>query len=72
MEIDRESLVSDGLLSVPDAAKFLSISRSAVYQLMQSGRLPYVHLGRSRRIPKRSLVSLAASNLQGGWAQQAT
>jgi excisionase family DNA binding protein len=72
MDTDRELLVSDGVLTVPDAANFLSISRSAVYQLMQSGRLPYVHIGRARRIPKRSLIGLAAANLKGGWAQQAT
>lgn len=69
MDTDRELLVSDGMLTVPDAAKFLSISRSAVYQLMQSGRLPYVQFGRSRRVPRRSLISLAAANLKGGWTQ---
>jgi excisionase family DNA binding protein len=59
-------LVSNGLVTVPEAARFLSISRTAVYALMGSGSLPYVKIGRCRRIPKDALVNLAAGRLVNG------
>jgi excisionase family DNA binding protein len=65
--MDREEIVGDGLTSVPEATRFLSISRSKLYGLMEQGALVYVRLGRSRRIPRRALVELAAKNLVGGW-----
>jgi excisionase family DNA binding protein len=69
-EITKESrtteLVADGLQRVTEAASFLGISRSHVYQLMDSGVLPYVKLGRSRRVPRRAVLQLAASRLVNG------
>ncbi len=59
-------LVADGLLTVREAEDFLRLSRSSVYALMDHGELAFVKLGRSRRIPRRALVELAASGLQGG------
>ncbi len=64
---DRADLVADGLVTVQEAAQFLSISRSKLYELMDNGELTFVKLGRSRRIPRRALIDLAASGLQGGW-----
>ena len=43
----------------------MRISRTAVYDLMDHGQLDYVKLGRSRRIPLRSLRLLAEANLHG-------
>ena len=40
----------DGLQPVSRVAKFLSVSRSKVYAMMESGDLRYVKLGKSRRI----------------------
>ena len=65
-ETTRVELVADGLLTIREAAGFLHLSRSTVYQFMDRGELPFVKLGRSRRIPKRALVELAARGLQGG------
>jgi excisionase family DNA binding protein len=62
-------LIEGGLLTVQDAARFLSVSRSKLYELMDCGELKFVKLGRSRRIPRRALVELAASHVQGGWRQ---
>ena len=62
----RVELVADGLMTVSEAAGFLHLSRSSVYQLMDRGELPFVKLGRSRRIPRRALVELAAAHLEGG------
>lgn len=58
-------LVSDGLVTVPEAAAFLSLSRSTLYALMERGDLPYVRIGAARRIPRKALVALALSNLTG-------
>jgi excisionase family DNA binding protein len=52
-----------GLRPVRDVAAFLSISRSKVYQLMASGALPYVKLGKSRRVRWSDVVALVESNL---------
>lgn len=61
------ALFDDGLITVSEASKFLGLSRSQLYSIMESGHLVYVKLGRSRRIPKRALVDLAQANLRGGW-----
>ncbi len=50
-------LEADGcrLLTVLDAANFLSISRGAVYHLLDRGILHSIHIGRARRIPLAEL-----------------
>ena len=60
------ALVEDGLMKVAAAAAFLSLSRATLYTLMNRGELPFVKIGRSRRIPKRAVVELAARGLRGG------
>lgn len=44
------------LLTPADAAKALGISRTRVYELMASGMLRSVKIGRSRRIPVDALA----------------
>jgi excisionase family DNA binding protein len=56
-------LFEDGLGRVSEAAKFLSVSRSHIYKLMDQGQLPYVKIGKSRRIPRRAMLNLAVNNL---------
>jgi excisionase family DNA binding protein len=58
-----EELLAEGLDRIPEVARFLSISRSHVYALMEAGALPYVRIGRSRRIPHRAVIDLAQRNL---------
>ena len=38
------------LLTVKEASEVLAISRSKLYGLLNSGYLPSVHIGRSRRL----------------------
>jgi excisionase family DNA binding protein len=38
------------LLTITEACQVLAISRSKLYDLLNSGHLPSVHIGRSRRI----------------------
>lgn len=56
-------LVTEGLHRISETARFLSISRSHVYQLINSGVLPSVRIGRSRRIPIKAVLDFAAANL---------
>ncbi len=60
-----QALLRDGLMTIPETAVFLRLSRSTIYGLMERGELPYVCIGSSRRIPRRALVDLAASHLRG-------
>ena len=42
--------LDSGLQPINKVARFLSLSRSKVYSLMETGELPYVKLGKSRRV----------------------
>jgi excisionase family DNA binding protein len=61
----EQAVVSDGLVNVGEAARFLGMSRSSIYQMMDRGELRYAKLGRSRRIPKAALLVLAAKSMIG-------
>ena len=63
---DRTELVADGLMTVKEAAEFLSVSRSTLYTMMDAGELASVKIGRCRRIPRVAVVQLAAERLRGG------
>jgi excisionase family DNA binding protein len=66
-----EALASAGFLSLKDAAQFLSISRAALYALMDKGQLPYAKFGRSRRIPRKALHDFAEGCIVDGGAPAA-
>jgi excisionase family DNA binding protein len=61
------ALVSIRVSKIPETANFLRISRSRLYGLMDHGELIYLKLGRSRRIPRRAVIELAARELRGGF-----
>ena len=50
------------LQRISEIADLLSISRSAIYGLMDSGRLPYVKIGKSRRLKLEDVLKLIAEN----------
>jgi excisionase family DNA binding protein len=56
---DRAEAGPDGLARLDDAGRFLAVSRSALYSLMDRGDLKFVKLGKSRRIPWRELQRIA-------------
>lgn len=60
---ERFNLLADGLLDIRAAEDFSGLKKSKLYALMQSGRLTYVKIDGSRRIPKKALVELLADNL---------
>lgn len=43
------------LLTVPETAKLLRISRGLAYELIARGELPHIRLGRVIRIPRHGL-----------------
>jgi excisionase family DNA binding protein len=51
------------LVRVEEAARLLSLSRSMVYQLMDSGVLPSIRCGTARRIPLAALHAWVAQQL---------
>lgn len=62
--MDDQEMVKDGLMRISKAAKFLDISRSMMYQLLNSGEMRSVKIGRSRRIPIRFLYEFAEKRLE--------
>lgn len=48
------------LLRIPEVAERLTMSRSKVYQLIQSGVLPSVRIDHSRRVRMRDLEAFVA------------
>jgi excisionase family DNA binding protein len=52
MNIDDERF----LLTVSEAARLLSLSRSQTYSLVASGELPSLRVRTSIRVPRRALV----------------
>jgi excisionase family DNA binding protein len=50
------------LARVPEVARFLNVSRSKVYQMMDSGQLRYVKLGKSRRLCWRDVMELVETS----------
>lgn len=64
----RAELVNDGFADVEAVAAFLAVSRRTVYALMEGGALPYIKVGRCRRVPWAAVRRFAAERLTGGWA----
>jgi excisionase family DNA binding protein len=56
-------LVLDGLDRVADVARFLKLSQSTVYDLLDRGLLPSIKIGKSRRVPHRAVLELVAKGL---------
>ena len=52
------------LLTVPEAAHLLSIGRSRCYDLVLSGQLRSLKLGRRRLIPREGLETFVADQLE--------
>lgn len=60
-----DEMLADGLMTVKEAASFLRLGVSTVYEQMDAGRLGYVKIGRARRIPKRAVIELAKASYVG-------
>ncbi|MCB2177817.1 MAG: helix-turn-helix domain-containing protein [Actinomycetales bacterium] len=47
------------LLSIPEAAHRIGVSRSQMYNLIAADQIPVVHIGRSAKIRAEALVAFA-------------
>ena len=54
-----------GLMTVPEVADALRLSRKATYALLWSGALGYVRIGRRLRIPRRELTRFIEERMVG-------
>jgi excisionase family DNA binding protein len=52
------------LVRVEEAARILCLSRSTIYEMLDSGELPSVRRGAARRIPLAALHEWVAKHLQ--------
>lgn len=52
------------LLTVPQVMARLQLGRSAVYDLLRSGQLVSITLGRARRIPSHALTDFIHARLE--------
>ena len=58
MDTSSDLVAADPLLvSIPEAARRLSTGRSTAYELVATGELEVVHIGRSARVPVAALAS---------------
>jgi excisionase family DNA binding protein len=58
-------VVADGFARIPEAERFLGVSRAKLYCLMDAGDLIYAKIGRGRRIPWHCLREFAAKCVVG-------
>jgi excisionase family DNA binding protein len=55
-----------GILTVPEVADVLKLSKSKVYALIERGEMPVVRIGKSVRILASDLVAWINSRREGG------
>jgi excisionase family DNA binding protein len=60
------SFSPSALLTVPEAMAALRLSRATVYDLIRSGQLGSVKVGRSRRIPAQAVQIFLARLVEAG------
>jgi excisionase family DNA binding protein len=59
--VNESFIIDDQLLVTPEeAARRLSLGRTTIYELMSSGALQSVNIGRCRRVPVSSLSSFVS------------
>ena len=56
------------LVRVEEAARMLSLGRSTVYELIASGQLPSITIGKSRRVPVEALKQWIVEHIEVGYA----
>lgn len=54
------------LVTVKEAATFLGLGVATIYRLMDRGVLPFIKLGRSRRVSREDLKACVQKNRVGG------
>jgi excisionase family DNA binding protein len=57
--------MTETIYTIPEVAKYLKLSRSKVYYLVQQGRMPHVRIGRNVRIRAKDLTFWLDQNTTG-------
>jgi len=57
--------MTDTIYTIPEVARFLKVSRSKVYGLVQQGLIPHVRIGKNVRITDRDLQAWLDRNSVG-------
>jgi len=60
---NSNNLIPTRLLTGDEIAEILNVSRSFAYQLMRTGEIPTVHIGRSVRVRQQDLERFIEENL---------
>jgi excisionase family DNA binding protein len=58
VELPKSIELPQRLLRVTEVARLLNLSRSCIYQIMDRGELPYVKIGKSRRVRPEAVARL--------------
>ena len=66
MEHHQEGAPPRLLLRIPEAAETLGIGRTKIYELIATGELPTIHVGRAVRISVSSLQKWVEEREQQG------
>jgi len=59
-----QDLCAEGLLTVPEVANFLRVSRATIYLMVGRGEFPVVKLGKRTLLPRAAVVRRAAEGLR--------
>ena len=62
-QVGQSRILPEPLLTASDVAYRLHLSRSCTYSLMQSGSIPTVHIGKSRRVRLQNLDACIERNI---------
>ncbi|MCC6192821.1 MAG: helix-turn-helix domain-containing protein [Anaerolineales bacterium] len=57
--------MTDALYTIPEVARYLKLSRSKVYYLVQRGAMPHVRIGKNVRIREQQLRDWLELNSSG-------
>lgn len=52
------------ILTIPEVARYLKLSKSKVYYLVQQGKIPHIKIGRNVRIKESELQQWLEQNAQ--------
>jgi excisionase family DNA binding protein len=60
---ERQELVRDGAVTIPEAVKLTGVGRTSLYLMIASGKIASVKIGKRRLIPRAELRRVLADNL---------
>jgi excisionase family DNA binding protein len=57
--------MTESIYTIPEVAKYLKLSKSKVYYLVQRGHIPHVRIGKNVRIREQQLQEWLEKNSSG-------